>query len=236
MSTEPKPRDSKFVNCIILSVYCTSFLFFFIKWMSIDTTFLIYIFISLSLFTLIVHYLILFKRISIYTFLCKIFGRKIRFFEFPFFVLNLSLFLSAFFFFPILLGLVDIPSGFNSIFNDDNWTMYVIFSGGTSLVASIISGLDIYPVNVFETQASLEHLIAITRDLMKLCNRAMVVIVGAILVGWTFKKIEFDKTIIYLTIYAILGFALGSTAVLGNRVTELLYKLATIEQKNLKEI
>jgi hypothetical protein len=108
--------------------------------------------------------------------------------------------------------------------------MYVLFGGGGIMVTAVISGMDIYPVNVFATKESLNHLIAITRDLMKASNRAIIVVSGVVIVGWAFKRIDLTPHVVYLTGRGVLGLILGSTGDLGARLTELLYRLSDLER------
>lgn len=188
-------------------------------------------FLLLYVFILGCHFAMLYGREQLYKVICRLFNSRIRFFEFPYFVIIGLFYFVAFEILPFAVGLIDIPADTISIFKDENLTMYIMFSGGAALVACAISGFDIYPVNRFATKGAIEHLIAITRDLMRICNRTLILVTGAIIVGWAFKKVELSLPIIYLTTYGVLGFALGGTAVLGSRLTELLYQLSELEQR-----
>lgn len=164
-----------------------------------------------------------------YDVLCKLTQKRIRFFEFPYFVLVSLLYLFIFLVWPFLIGLIPLQGGVPGIFGDQNLTMFVLFGGGAGLVAAAVSGFDIYPVNVFRTKDSLQHLITITRDLMRFSNRLLALVTGAVVVGWAFKKVELSLDIVYITAYGVIGFALGSTAALGSRVTGLLYALCELD-------
>lgn len=228
---EPRPRDAKLINCVLISGYGSCFLLFLISWMDNRTPGFVVKVALLLVSCLLSHFFILRRRQDIYMCLCRIYGRRIRFFEFPYFVMISSLYILAFLVAPFLLGLIAMEHGVVSVLREENLTMYFLFACGAALVIAAISGFDIYPMNVFATRSSLQHLISITRDLMKLSNRILVLVAGSLLVGWVFKKIPLSSTLIYLTLYGIVGFALGSTGVLGARVTDLLYMLSELEEK-----
>lgn len=228
---QPKPRDAKLLNCVIIPLYGSCFLPFLMSWMDRKAFLFVPKVLLLFLSSFLLHFLIMYRRQEIYRLVCRVSHRKVRFFEFPFFVIVNLLYTFAFLVAPFLLNLIRLPGGPSSLLLDDNLTMYLLFSAGAVLITGAISGFDIYPVNRFDTKTSLQHLIAITRDLMKLSNRILVIVSGSLLVGWAFKKIDLSTTLIYLTLYGVVGFAFGSTAVLGGRVNDLLYRLAELEHE-----
>jgi hypothetical protein len=176
------------------------------------------------------HNLILLKRQSIFDWLTRIAGKPVAIFEFPYFLIVAALYTLVIYAGPIYLGLIPLPNGLSDILLDRDRIMYVLFGGGGIMVTAVISGMDIYPVNVFATKESLNHLIAITRDLMKASNRAIIVVSGVVIVGWAFKRIDLTPHVVYLTVYGVLGLILGSTGDLGARLTELLYRLSDLER------
>lgn len=120
------------------------------------------------------------------------------------------------------------PGGIQGLLKREDKVLHLLFAGGSILVAAFISGLDIYPVNFFRTREALRALIGITRDFMKACNRMILILSGSIVVGWAAKKVEFSPHAIYLACYAITGLALGTTGVLGARLTDMLYVLSEL--------
>ena len=230
MNTKPRPREASMLSAVVISLYSASFLFFFLSWMQRSTPTFWLRFLLLYIFILGFHFAILYEREHLYKAMCSLSNSSIRFFEFPYFVILVLFYFVAFEILPFVIGLIAIPGDAVSILKDENLTMYVMFSGGAGLVACTISGLDIYPVNRFATKGALEHLIGITRDLMRTCNRTLLLVTVAIIVGWALQKVQLSLPSIYLTVYGICGFALGSTAVLGSRLTELLYQLSELEQ------
>jgi len=161
---------------------------------------------------------------------CKLKKERIRFFEFPYFVIVSIFYLFIFLVWPILVGLIDIKGGVSKIFENQDLAMFVLFGGGAGLVASAISSFDIYPVNIFRSKASLQQLIMMTRDLIRFSNRLLALVTSAVVFGWAFKKVDLSMNIVYMTAYGVIGFALGSTGALGSRVTGLLYDLDRLEE------
>lgn len=229
----PRPREARVVNCIVISLYGASFLIFLRPWMNESTLFFGVKLALLYFACIAAHFWLLYKRQRIYDSLSTLCGECIRFFEFPYFVINSLLLVTALVIAPLLLGLVPAHGGIAGIFGSKDLTMFVLFSGGAAFVAAAISGFDVYPVNIFRTREALGHLIEITRQLIKFSGQLLALIASAVLFAWTFKKAEFSLGIVYLTAYGVVGFALGGTAVLGARVTELLYLLADLEEASL---
>lgn len=228
---QPKPREAKLTNCVIIPLYGSCFLFFLMSFMDRNVPAFALKIGALLASCFVPHFLIMYRRQALYGIVCRVSQREVRFFEFPFFVIVNLLYAFVFLIAPFLLGMIRLQYGIGELFRDENLSMYFLFGGGSTLITAAISGFDIYPVNRFDTRNSLQHLIAITRDLMKLSNRILVIVSGSLLVGWAFKKIELSPTLIYWTLYLIVGFAFGSTAVLGARVTDLLYRLAELEHE-----
>lgn len=228
---EPKPREARIVNCVVIPLYGACFLFFLMMWMDRTKPLFALKMIVLFSFCFTSHFLVMYWRQEIYIFSCRILRRSIRFFEFPYFTIVSLLHASAFLIAPFLLGMLRLNDGISEVFQSERLTMYVVCGAGAALVTAAISGFDIYPVNLFGTKGSLEHLIAITRDLIKVSNRILVIVSGSVIVAWVFKKIDFSLTIIYGTLYAVIGLGLGSSGVLGARVTDLLYMLAALEHE-----
>lgn len=226
---QPKPRPAKLFNCLILSLYCSTFLLFLTPWMNKQGDYFKTKLAILWGIAAVINFMILYKRQALYDLLCKVRKNKIRFFEAPFVAINGLLFTFVFLIAPFYYDLIDLRFGVSDIFQDNNLTMYVLFSGGALLVSSGISGFDIYPVNTFGTKKSVENLISITRDLIRASNRVLILLVGSVIFGWVFKKVEFSLPVIYITIYIIIGFALGATATLGSRITDLLYLQSELE-------
>lgn len=226
----PSPRRAEPFTCAVITLYGASFILFLMPWMEQNGwPFAVKVGL-LWIVSAAVHLALLTRREELYGLCCRMLRRRVRFFELPYFVLVSVWYGFVFLGAPFLLGLLQAPVNAQSLVRDETLTMYALFGGGASLVIGAISGLDIYPVNTFGTRASLEHLISITRDLMRLSNRLLVLISGSVLVGWAFQKVEFSVPVIYATIYGVVGFGLGSTGALGARVTDLLYELSAMER------
>lgn len=226
---EPRPREAKVVNCVLISLYGACFLLFLKYWMNKDVFLFRAKFLMTYVALLAIHFLLLYKRQWVYDFLCSLIGGRIRFFEFPYFVINVALYLVMFLVLPFLLGLVPLEGGVAGVFGSEDLTMFVLFGGGAAFVAAAIAGFDIYPVSLFRSERALIQLIEITRHLMRFGNRLLGLATSAVILAWAFKKVEFSMNVVYLTAYGVVGFALGGTAVLGSRVTELLYLLEELE-------
>ncbi len=225
----PRPRPARLLNCLLISGYGAGFFPLLSGWA--DTTeknFALKVgAVTAACFAAL--FLLMFGRRPIYFWLCRLLRREVRLFEFGFFRLVCFTYGPLVMLGPLALG-NEAFGALARVFSDKALAQYIVFSGGCVLAVAVICGLDIYPVNLFRSKASLEHLIAITRDLMRLCNRILLVVTGSIIAGWVFKKVEFSLTAVYVTTYGVVGFAFGSTGVLGTRVTELLYRLDEMEE------
>jgi hypothetical protein len=230
----PRPRPARPVICAIISIYSAGFIFFLMGWMKGDGARLVLGVVSIFTGCGLAHYFVLRFRQRIYDYICRLFRSEVSFFEFPFFGMVAVLYLFSFMVLPAAFGMLTLDHGAADFLTEENLIMYILFGGGAILVVSAISGMDVYPVNTFGTRAALEELISITRDLMKACNRTLVLVSGSVIVGWAFKKVEFSPLAVYITAYAVAGFAIGTTAVLGARLTELLYKLSDMERAEAK--
>ncbi len=227
----PGPQPATIPASILIAAHGTGFLLFVVPWMDLPTILHWTGLGALAIVGFGLHFLLLWKRRHVYDWASGLAGNPIRFFEFPFFLAVTALYLVILFILPFSMGLVPLANGLAEIATNQERIMYVLFGGGGLLVTAIISGLDVYPVNVFPTKDALNHLVDITRDLMKASNRAIIIVTGTVVVGWAFKRIDLTPHVVYLTIYAIVGMAIGSTAVLGSRLTELLYLLSAMEKK-----
>jgi len=227
---DPRPRQARLLHCAVIATYGALFVPLLMGAMDGNTGLYGVKVAALFSVTLAINFLVLWKRQIIYRFVSRLYGTPVRFFELPYFALVAFLDIVLFVVVPFLLGLVKLSGGLAGLPQDDIATRYILFAGGAGFVTAAVSGFDIYPVNRFGTKAALEHLVSITRDLMRFSNRMLLLVTGAVIFGWVFKKVEFTLAEIYITSYGVIGFALGSTAVLGARITELLYMLSSVEE------
>jgi hypothetical protein len=225
------PQPARRIACALLSAYGLGTLLFILPWLELSTPAHKIGTAILIVGCVVLHYLLLWKRQAVYDWLGRAVGSQVHFFELPFFIAVIALYFTAVFVVPLSTGLVPLEKGLADIATKQDLIMYVLFGGGCVVVTGIISGFDIYPVNVFATKEALGQLIDITRDLLKASNRSIIIVAGSIIVGWAFKRIELTPHIVYLTTYAIVGMSVGSTAVLGSRLTDLLYRLSDMEKQ-----
>lgn len=233
--TKPKPRKAKLLPSVIISLYGTIFFLFVSDWFNSNYKYYwLQKFAILFIVFFFLYFMLIFRQ-KVYDSYCKIFNKEIRLFEFSFSLTIGIVYGLLICFLPIWIGMIN-SVGSEDFFFNENIRRFLIFCGGASACTSVIAGFDIYPVNYYNNFKSLERLADITRDLLKASNRALIVVIGSVIVAKTIKisdgeHVNLSPNELYIISFGVLGVAFGVSGVLGSRLAEILHKLAKAEEK-----
>ena len=170
---------------------------------------------SIFITLLFLHFTIMYKRqwlFSLGASLVK--SPPMRFFEFPFGGAIGIPYVVLLLIVPISTGLLPVKD-ITELTQNHSLLMYFLLCGGKLFIILTMSVLDVYPVNTFGTKYALQRLIEITKDLLKFFNRLIAVLIGSVLAGFAFGKLDLKPHEIYLIIYGIVGLIFGASGVFG---------------------